>query len=127
MPEQDYVTIPNQPGFAGTPTMAPIEVDDLSMQGAGPFRQRMTVLDRSALQRMMMNAMAGALGAGIDPGTGRMRVVFDSVTGSLNWGSINQIMGFGSGGANAITTTANYLPFELTADAWATSVRSCIT
>jgi len=127
MPEQDYIQIPNQPGFPGSPTQAQIEADDLSGQGVGPFRQRVTIADTQALEHAMAMAMAGALAMAIDPASGRLRILVDQVSGNINLGSINQIMGFGSGGINPASTSANYLPFDITSYAWSNTVRRLVT
>jgi len=128
MPEQDYVTIPNQPGFVGSPVNAQIAADDSSGIGVGPFVQQMSLANLTATLRNLTQQLS-VLGVAQDAtGTGRLRVVVDSITGALtltNLTNMTQISGFGP--ANTLVTAAHYMPFDILTDAWSNSVRSRIT
>jgi hypothetical protein len=139
MPEQDYVTIPNQPGVAGSPTGAQIAADDLSGVGTGPFVQQMSITNLAASLRALLQELS-VLGLAQDPATGRLRVLLDSITGNLTLSTIStvsnvttvatvtnltQISGFGPG--NTLVTAAHYMPADIMMNTWANAVRANIT
>jgi hypothetical protein len=131
MPEQDFVQISNQPGMPGSPTNAQIAADDPSGIGVGPFVQQMSLVNLNATLRNLTQQLS-ALGAAQDAaGTGRLRVLIDSITAGLTLAAVttvtnmSQISGFGP--LNTLTTAAHYMPFDILTDAWANSVRSRIT
>jgi hypothetical protein len=117
MPEQDYVIVP-----AG-----PIEADDMGAQGTGPFRERTHTADMGIALREPLQLLATALATAVDPSTGRLRMLLDAITGSLQLQTVQQIGGFGAGGVNAATTFAYYMAFDSMQTAWAQSVRPRIT
>jgi len=130
MPEQDYVTIPNQPGFSGSPTNAQIAADDPSGTGVGPFVQQVSLVNLNTSLRALVQTLS-VLGVAQDTATGRLRVLVDSITGALTLSNITtlrdltQISGFGP--ANTLTTAAHYMPLDIIADSWANNVRRNIT
>jgi hypothetical protein len=117
MPEQDFVSL-----------SVPIEADDLSEVGTGPFRQRMTLSDLDPAVRNLLESLA-VLGIAVDAATGRIRIGIESVSANLLFGKINTINGFGGAGTspNPFNTDATYMPTEIQTHAWGATVRNLIT
>jgi hypothetical protein len=125
MPEQDFITIPDQ---LGTPTQ--IAADDASGAGVGPFAEQVSLANLTAELRAL-NQNLSVLGPAQDALSGRLRVVIDAISANLTLAAVSKVTtigGFGGPGSGVapIITDAAYLPLELMAMSWADNVRGRI-